>query len=92
MRKLAGELLKFIVVAAVTLIVTLLSLFLTNEVSGAPICPVHGQESEHKEIFVPTVFTPNGDELKVVSSKDLVKFRLRIFDKRGNLLFNTDDI
>lgn len=49
------------------------------------------EESEHEEIYVPNIFTPNGDgindEFRPVSSSSSLRFdRMQIFDRWGNLI------
>jgi gliding motility-associated-like protein len=48
------------------------------------------------EIFVPNVFSPNGDgnndELVIYGTKCVKEFKLVIFDRWGEKVFETDDI
>jgi gliding motility-associated-like protein len=47
------------------------------------------------EIFIPTAFTPNGDgvnDMFVIHGPNITEFSMKIFDRFGALVFETDDI
>ncbi len=47
-------------------------------------------------LMVPTAFTPNGDglndEFKAVNTKDIIEFSMMIQDRRGTIVFQSNDI
>jgi gliding motility-associated-like protein len=52
--------------------------------------------SQEYDIYAPDAFTPNGDGLNdrffLVSPADLYEFRLQVFDRWGQLLFESNDV
>jgi gliding motility-associated-like protein len=74
----------------------LFSFFLTTTISAAPDYPHTENANECAcEIFVPNVFSPNGDTKNDVfkaipgTSCSLTQFSLRIFDRFGALVFES---
>jgi gliding motility-associated-like protein len=47
------------------------------------------------ELFIPTAFTPNEDgvnDMFVIHGPNITEFHMQIFDRWGNMVFETDDI
>ena len=47
------------------------------------------------ELFIPNTFTPNGDEhneLFVIYGKNIQSFSMKIFDRWGSMLFESDNL
>lgn len=71
-------------------------------INAVPADPSLGQASSNRvtilkdpNIFHPTAFTPNGDNLNdifTVFGQYVVAFEMKIFNRWGELLFTTDDI